>query len=212
MRTCIRILPFLIAIVLPLAACTPDAEKVKKTYSSGLELYNAQQLDAATNEFRKVIAEDPDYTQARVMVGKILYVQRKFDEAEAEFASAWERDPASMDAAIWTARTIAAQDEQRIPEAQAIIEEILKKDNHNIEAWFLKGRFHESRDQLSDAIGAYRYGLQAGRSIGAMHYRLARLYQNAELNDQAAVHLRAAAVLSADNPELLKEIRAAAGE
>lgn len=192
------------------AACGPDAAKVKENYSSGLELYNSQQLEAAANEFRKVLDEDPDYTQARVMIGKIFYVQRKFDEAEAEFRSARDRDPASMDAAIWTARTIAAQSEARIPEAQAIIEDVLQNDNHNIEAWFLKGRFHESRDQIPDAIGAYRYGVQAGRSLGAMHYRLARLYQAAQLNDQAVIHLRAAAVIAADNPELLQEIRAAA--
>ena len=59
---------------------------------AAVALLNAQEAEAAEAAFRAVLAVEPDWAPALEGLGRALYDQHRFDEAEAIFEQATEYD------------------------------------------------------------------------------------------------------------------------
>lgn len=199
------------------AGCGPDASNIAEKYAQASRDFGEQKTGAARSAIDEILDLDPTHTNARILRGRIAYYDKKYDEAEIDFREAWIQDSSSIDALLWLARSQSLRTDESgesVPKtgpvaAIASLELLVEKDPGNTAAWYLLGTLYEGQGQIDRAIAAYRYGLVAGQNLGLIHVRLAELYGEADLIEQARPHLEAAAIFARSNPELQRRVAAA---
>jgi tetratricopeptide (TPR) repeat protein len=175
-------------LLLPvLSGCADaDAEVNAARYQKALEAYYKKELPVARELLNEIADSNPDFPGARVMQGKILYHDQDYEAAFEKFTSAYEADGTDLNALLGIVRCRRIQGQTE--EALQAVNDFVRRDSGNIEAWYLKGQAHESLGQIDDAIAAYEYGLSEGKKQALLHLRLEELYRNGGLTEKAARH------------------------
>ena len=198
----------LIACAFLAQGCGESDVVVQSRLAQAHKLYSQRKTDQALRAYKEILADNPEQSGARVMMGKLIYYQRKFKAAEKEFAQAYESDPTNLNALFWLAKA-----QSLIPgkegEALKNITRVLDKDDGRIEAWHLKGLLQEARKDLKGALASYRYAVSQGRKLALVHIQLGILYRKARLPEAAEREFRTAETLGAGDANLLKQIKVA---
>ncbi|MCE9598405.1 MAG: hypothetical protein K8S54_10595 [Spirochaetia bacterium] len=185
--------------VLAISSCGSNKTEVEKKFAEANKLFEGQNTPQALKLYREIVETDPQHTGAQVMVGRILYYDRKFVEAEKLLAQTTSKHSDSIDALFWLARVQSVIPGKK-EEAMKNLETLLQRDGSRVDALVLKGMLHEEKKEVSQAIVAYRAATQTEQEIGQAYFRLASIYSAAGLDDMKRKALVRAALLA---PELV---------
>lgn len=188
-----------------LLQCGGDEAQQQERYAEALQAYNERNHPHAAQILEEILAEDADFANARIMLGKIEYFNRNFERAQSQFEQAHDAAPQNANARVWLARTLLLDSEERA-RALEILNDLVQSDSAHAEAWYLKGRVHQLQGDSSQAIAAYNSALSRGRSIALAHAELGGLYLEAGLPDDAQRHFRLAVLIGDGDPGIRDRI------
>lgn len=202
------ILPFqttLFIFITLLGACSKDSSHIEKKAKLAGEKYQAQDLGAAAALYREILEEDGDRYAERIMLGKILFFQRKFPEAVEQFQKATDINAGRIEGFIWWAKTLSYTP-TGTEEALITINKALSIDPSNIEANYLRGRILEQKGDLPAAMAAYEASLLYTKPAALAAVRIALIQKEAGLKDQADRSFERARQFARGDNALLQEI------
>ncbi|TGK43534.1 tetratricopeptide repeat protein [Leptospira andrefontaineae] len=158
-----------------------------KKYKQGLDLFLLNKRQEALKVFREIYSEDPNYKEIRLLIGKLLYYDRKFKESETIFKEAFEEDETNWNALNWI---IKSQFASR-PLSKEIVDNLhlyLSKESENPEVLFISGRLLEESQKTDQAIATYERIVSHRFKLALAHERLAEIYEKAKLGKKAEFH------------------------
>lgn len=209
---------FLTGVVLLYSAFATGCElstaniETEQAYELANGAFLRRDLSQAQKLATELLAREPGFTPARILAGKIQYYNKNYEGARNFFEEAVDRDPNNSNAKVWLSRTWGLHEPARPREALELLDETLRRDGGDIEAWYLKGLLHEKTEELDQAIASYRAAANQGRRLALVHLQLALIYHKANFPEKAAAELAISAVLSGGDPELRKTIENAQDE
>jgi tetratricopeptide (TPR) repeat protein len=127
-----------------------------------LELKN-DNVAQALEEFRKAVALDSDFLEARMNIGNIVLGFRKYEEAEQQFNEVLKQDPKNYNAMVGLG--IAQRGQKQLDQAERSYKKAIDLDGMRAEAYFNLGvlykdfRANETQD-LRAAQGHYRAAIR----------------------------------------------------
>ena len=184
--------------------------EVREKYARANMKYLQKDTKAALKLFEEVVEEEPNFTNARIMAGKVHYYERRFAKAERVFQEAVDNDSCNSNALFWLSK-VQSLNPARQESALENINLLLERDSGNLEAWHIKGLILEHKGKVPEAMRAYRTALLERRKLAMVHFQLAKLYQKAAMNEMALKHLDSAMALSDGDASLQREIVLARG-
>ncbi|MCE9598396.1 MAG: tetratricopeptide repeat protein [Spirochaetia bacterium] len=182
-------------IMVALCSCGPTREETAKKFQDANRLYEAHDLEGARKLYGEILDSDYDHTPARIMIARIYYFNRNFEQAHKELENAIDRNPSSIDALFWLARVQSVMPEKK-EEALRTLANLLENDGGHIDALLLKASLHEEKKQTHEAIAAYRAVTEREESIARAHARLGMIYGSVGLDSMRKISLTKAALLA----------------
>jgi len=170
-------------------------EEAKLKVDAGNRLYHQKQLGPALSMYKQAIELDPGNEVALMMAGKTLFYSREYDEARHFFQKALDTNQHKISAMIWIAKIdiLSKNDYQK---AADLLEQALAYDDSNIEALFFKAVIHERRNEIPQAIEAYRIAAEECKKAIPVFSRIAEFFDKAGIQSEAERYRRMAAVLA----------------
>ncbi len=184
-------------------------ESSNLTAQAGLGMALAKQfkLDAAQEQFDKVIATNPKFakghigsaivTMYRLQSSNKTYLDNRANllkTAEQEAKLAVELEPQSSEAHITLGNCLKEQG--RLDEAAKQFEETIKLDARNAEALTQLATIELAQIKLDDAQNHFQKAIELGSSNSTAHYGLGRVYLKQGKTDDALKELNTALYLS----------------
>ena len=179
----------------------PDDAMAHVQRAANAEL--AGRIEEAIGEYRRSIELDPDTLEAHFGLADILTSQGKYEEAVSEYNQALRVNPAQP--AVLCNLGIALEALGRTGEAVAALQRAIqiKPDEaaahyHLGNVFRRLGRSEEAAQEYQQTLLVYPYSEDAN-----VHFNLGRVLVGLDRYDEALDHLRRAADLAPDQPEVL---------
>ncbi len=173
----------------------------------GMALVKQFKLDAALEQFDKVIVSDPRFARAHTGIALVTmyrlqgsnktYLDNRTNllkTAEQEARLATELAPQSPEAQITLGNVLKEQG--RLDEAAKQYEETIKLDARNTEALTQLATIQLAQNKLEDAQANFQKSIELGASNSTAHYGLGRVYLKLGKVDDALKELNTALYLS----------------
>ncbi len=113
-----------------------------------------ERIELAHEQFQKVLSIDPDNSDAYLHLGDIHAARGRWPEAESAFRRAVELDPDNKEAHVQLAE-ISLRLQKHRDETLQELQEALKGDPEDYDAWMLMGNVLAQKGQTEDALRAY---------------------------------------------------------
>jgi len=173
----ISILLFSLAI-----GCSKESEKLSDEYKQALALFQSKQLPEASQAFRRLYEENPDYLLVRLMLAKSYFLSNKLKEALSLFEEDFAENPKRLESAVWMYRTRFVMGED-LGEVAKGLDEVISNDSNDVEAWILRGRIYEVLGRKDLAIESYRNVVKHEERLGLAYFRLSELLFHGDNRD-----------------------------
>ena len=183
------VLPLLILLLL-LGSCSnaDDRNRRDQRLHQALNYYRNQKFTEAGQLTQNLIRKHPDWPAPQILNAKILFITRKFREAENQLRETLDKNPNHPYARQWLARAIATQPE-RLTEAVAVLAQMLQRNPDDSVAHYLLARCAERLGQREKAIRHYQEAISVSATVSRAHLRLADLLNRNNLPERARRHL-----------------------
>ncbi|XDD51125.1 tetratricopeptide repeat protein [Leptospira sp. WS92.C1] len=172
-----------------LTACGLSEKEMDVQYQKGIALFVANKRDEALKVFKDLYKEDEDYKDVKLIIGKLLYYNRKFQEAEELFQEMSDDDPTNYNVLAWLIKTQFAGTPLK-KELSDNLQKFLTKDSENLEVLFISAKLLEETGKPDQAILAYQKIVSQSQMIGFAHLQLENIYKKAKMEKKASYHNR----------------------
>ncbi|WP_420843586.1 tetratricopeptide repeat protein [Leptospira adleri] len=169
--------------------CGPSEKEMEAMYERGTALFVANQRDEALKIFQALDKEDDEYKDVKLLIGKLLYYNRKFQQAEEVFQKISDDDPSNYTALGWLIKAQFAGTPLK-KELTENLQKFLSKDTENAEILFISARLLEETGKPDQAILAYKKIISQTGILALSHRQLETIYEKARLEKKAAYHHR----------------------
>lgn len=169
----------LLLFMLALASCgqVSNDESLRK----GSELYEKGDLRGAIVHLKNAVEKDPNFFEARYLLGKIYLDSQRFDQAEPELLKVSMQSPDYKDVHYQLAKVSLYR--KRFDEAIKEANLHLNKNRADAKALDIIGRAHAMNQNLPDAEQRFKEAIEADPSYVDAKINLARLYISIGRND-----------------------------
>jgi tetratricopeptide (TPR) repeat protein len=150
----------LLLSVLFVAGCSSENEKKAVYFEKGKSYFDNGDFNSAELEFKNAVQIDPDFTEARYMLGMVSLKLAKFEQAYRNFSNAINLSPDHLDAQLQMGKLFLAA--KKTSAALEKSELVLKSDPLNEEALLLKGSALLADKNTSDCIKFFEETLNKG--------------------------------------------------
>ncbi|MGD8817484.1 MAG: tetratricopeptide repeat protein [Acidobacteriota bacterium] len=151
----------------------PGPEDPEHWTNLGIEQYQAGDLDAAENSFRRALELDGDYHYASYNLARVLIANGSPEEAIGLLDPLIERDPADFDAV--TTRGTASLFLEEYAEAAEYFRRVLRARPQDANTWYNLGLSLELMDRPVDAEHAYLEAIRINPGLTAAQAGLGRV-------------------------------------
>ena len=158
----------------------------------------AAQLDNAGKRAKEALALDSQYTDARLLLGKVYIEQGQYAAAADELAAACRQKPDSAEAVYLLG--VAQEKAGRLPEALASYRHAHQLDGTCVDAVTAAGEVLVQMDRLEEAQAYIEFNLQVAGDCPGIYELAARLAMMRKEYSQAAKHYQRASDLDYRNP------------
>jgi len=148
------------------------------------------QAGEAIAMIRKIIAEDPEISEAHFTLGNIYFKERQFAEAAAAFRKCLEIKPDDTFAVMNIANCHIALKEY--DEAENFVLDRFRKGFSDPQLQYLLGNMNFVRKKYDKALAYFRDCLAANRESASSHNAMAAIYIETGETDRADEHIREA--------------------
>lgn len=158
-------------------------------------------FDVALKRAQAQVSASADSAAARVLEGKVYAAQQQWDQAEASFKAALEKDPGYL--AAYNPLIDAYMAANQLPQAAEQIEQLQAKNSATPAGLMQLGLIYEKLGEFAKAAGTYEKLIALKPDFGAALNNLAYLYAE-KLNqiDKAAETGRKARALQPGDPAI----------
>lgn len=160
-----------------------DHTAAEAAYGQAVAHYMSGDLKKAEASFRAIAVSDPAYGPARIMLGKTLFFQNRFNEAEAEWKAALQEGPAVL-AYIWLSKTAMLR--TNTDQAHRYLNQALALDHSNPLTHYELARFHQAAGRFEKAIYHYNFALSFDSTLMDVRLDLAALYASIGAREESA--------------------------
>ncbi len=180
MRRLVFVLPPVVVCLLSTAPALWSWHSAEERVASAAELNNEGVLcmsrflyREAAEEFRKALAEDPNYNLARINLGIALYYDAEFDVARQVFEEALARDPSNPYANY--SLGLVLKHKGLMDEAEVRFKRVADVDPECAAAFYNLGVVHARQDKPEQAEADLRHALELDPRNAAALYNLGSL-------------------------------------
>ncbi|MGC9455161.1 MAG: tetratricopeptide repeat protein [Phycisphaerae bacterium] len=171
--------------------------RAKVLYGAGLEHLKVGQLDKAATKARDALALAPDYTEARILLGKVLIEQGAYAHAARHLQQAREEAPESGE--VHYLLGVAAEKAGNLPEALDLYRKAYALDDSDIAPVVAAGEVMVQMGRVDEARQYIRSYLNSADGDPSIHELAGRLAMMREDYAEAAEHFLEAHDLDYDN-------------
>jgi tetratricopeptide (TPR) repeat protein len=167
---------------------------------------------AAASECRVALANDPENSDASLILGHALYRLQRYPEARTALEKALAAKPDDGFALCYLGLAYAQQPGNAEDERRA--QQLLERATQSYDAadpWYGLGLLALRQNRIEEAIHRFRKAVAVDPGWETGHYRLAEAYRIAGDETQAAREARAFARLKDSRPEYGRLLREVAG-
>jgi tetratricopeptide (TPR) repeat protein len=173
-------------------SCGGNPDRAYELFLKGKEAYARKELDKAKKYFEEASELDENLLNARLMLSKISYFRRDFNESLRIIDSILEVEKNHVSSLFWKARTLAIMkkkggDDVKKSDAEAIrcLQRVLELDGHHISARNLLALLYEKNRMYKEALYEYRLALEEEESLINTRANLSILYYRMGLKDRS---------------------------
>lgn len=165
-----------------------------------LGLVQAERIDAAIAELRRLVRDYPDFTEARMALVRAFIMVEELPQASEEVARVIQLDPKHADAHVIAGGLALMRGE--VKRAEASYRQALELRPADTVAWFNVADCRLRQGDRPGAMQALEQALRYRPGFVAAHLKLAELYLDAQQPSKARTHVDAAGRLEPGNPQL----------
>jgi tetratricopeptide (TPR) repeat protein len=133
-----------------------------------------QDYTKAIEEYRQVLAQDPNFPGIHYALGEVYYGKVDFPNAEKELRLALQEDPNHPRANYYLADILVK--DGRLKEAVPLLERSVPADPGFMKGYFLLGKCYAAQGKLEDARKLLEKAEEMEPDDKNVHYQLAQLY------------------------------------
>jgi|GEM_PF-512817 len=182
------ILAYISAICL-VTSCFQDRKSGDKLYLEGMKHYYSYKLDKAEASFKKSIESDSSNLNTYLMLSKIMYFRKKYDQAAAYVDEILSRDVDNINGLYWKARIYLMKDSSKNVTVEKSLNRVLEINSHHLPARLLLALIYEQNGQNRKALNHYIAALANEEYIINAHLNLATLYRRMGFKNKAMVEI-----------------------
>lgn len=184
---------------------------VKAFFNQGLILVQQKKYNEAAEAFREVIRVDPNNLRGRLNLATVYEQLNELTQAAEQYQRVLEIDKNSEEGVIAAQKWKITKArglwlDQKLPEAETVLKEIITEHPDNIEANFYLGLIYSAMGQLRDAASAYQTVLAGRPGNYRIKLVLGKVYEQLELEELAAAEYRAI-IFEGAEPDVVAEAK-----
>jgi tetratricopeptide (TPR) repeat protein len=192
----------IISLVALLSLSCGDTTEAYRLFLKGNEAYARKDLDKAKKYFEEASELDENLLNARLMLSKIHYFRRDFNESLRIIDSILDDEKNHVSSLFWKARTLAVmkkkEEDVKKSDAEAIrcLQRVLELDSHHISARNLLALLYEKNRMYKEALYEYRLALEEEESLINTRANLSILYYRMGLRDRSLSEIERAIAIA----------------
>jgi len=180
-----------------------NAESAEAYMLVGEALSEMKDTYGAIREFRAAVAANPKEPNVHFGLGYLLWTERQYPEAAAEFQAEIDNDPHHTQAMLYLANCEIEMN--RISDARLLLETVVKSIPESSMAHLDLGIVYAEADRKQEALAEFQAAIKLAPSDVNAYFRLGRLYRSLGNNAEAKAELdKASSLNKAENDGLLK--------
>jgi len=152
----------------------------------------------AESAFRQAIAEGFRDPQARFYLGKALAAQGRHDQAAAEYAAAYAREPGDFDIALAHGQALLRA--RRVAEAEKVFEAATREHPESAGGWAELARTRAGHNDFEGALDLFRKAIACEPWTASMHVNAAMMLSALERHAEAIAEAETAVRLDPAGP------------
>lgn len=193
----LHVLPISFFALILIFSCSNNKEKALELYLKGKEKFDKKELDNARLHFSKAIDTDSSLLNAKLMLAKVDFYQKKFKKALSHISDILDKDPDHSGALYWKARILTlsgAKEEADKNQKESIncLAKVLEIDAYHIRARLLLALLYEKEKNYKKAIYHYKVLINEQETIINARANIGILYKKLGLQDKAKQELQIA--------------------
>lgn len=171
-----------------------DAESAEADMLAGEALDEMKDNAGAVQQFRAAVKANPKEPNAHFGLGYLLWAQKKYAEAAAEFHAELANDSNHMQSMLYLADAEIQMDQME--QARPLLEKVEKTNPANALVHLDLGIVYSEADRREDALRELNIAVKYDPNDVNIHWRLARLYRAMGKKDLAKAEFDKASSLN----------------
>jgi len=188
-------------------SCSGDRSESDRFFNEGLKYYRSCNLDDAESMFSKAAECDKTNLNAYLMLSKIFYFKKMYDEALEYADKVLSSDENNTNALYWKSRILVMKNPLSPDVPLHFLSKILKKDTHHIPARLLLALLLEQKGENRKAMNHYAALVSEEEFIISAHLNLALLYRRMGFSKKSNNEIRISKKLAAATGKGKSKIR-----
>jgi tetratricopeptide (TPR) repeat protein len=162
-----------LGIVLLVAGCTDEAERLAQHLERGNGYLQEQKYAEAVIEFKNVLQLDPNHAEAHYGLAKSYLGQKDLQRAYWELQESARLDPTNVDARLQYAEFLLLGKQEDLDEAVKLAGEVVQQAPERMEPFLLRGRALQALGKPEEARADFRKAVEVMPESGVALLMLA---------------------------------------
>nr|WP_167883952.1 hypothetical protein [Leptospira stimsonii] len=169
--------------------------------------YIRKDLNEALSLYNQILEIEPDSVSTLIMLGKIYYFKKDFDQSLEKFVEATKEDQCNTSAQYWRSKVESVRAENR-KEAKERLNSILESIPSKWEVEYTLGTILESEGKIEEALFLYNHAAAESTKLALVYLRLGKIFKKAKRDKMAEQYFNRAKLLSEESPNSVRLIEA----
>lgn len=165
------------------ATAQVDTAQAKEAYNEGIKASQAGKLDEAALQYRAAIKYNPDYADAHLNLGAVLFERKEYDQALESFEKAVSLSPKNVDALANLGRVEYVL--KRYDAAAQAFQKAIEIDPKNADLYKELGKTYYYQNDYANTLQTLDKYHGLGGSDWQTHYMVGKSYEKTNREDLA---------------------------
>jgi tetratricopeptide (TPR) repeat protein len=185
-------------------------DRAEQAYAAAVEAYGQERFAEALDHTEESLRIDPDFYQARLLEGKILFFQNRREEAGKKFAGLCAKYPEYTEARLWNLRCLVLSLEgggsgrKKLKEVQTALDRELSYNPSDWRVLYLYALLAGNTGDWEKRLSMGRRAETALSDSAKLYLDMALSWHSLGLEDRAVLSLEKARIIAGGNISLAR--------